>query len=342
MCQNNTCTTVSTEFAKTFFFDNIKQYFENINNDQTLYLQTLKGISLALLQGSGRSYQWNTYTSHEENEGSEFDRYLISNDIPDPCGCVKNEVEECYKDFYATEHLESYFIDKKEHRGIENIIEKYFKMKELTCEGIITLCDILIMIKNKGDDNYPCGYMETRFNITDKETHCVLAYLDQMDYVDHGSALRCPWLSEKGKNFLTSHLDVIDSIEPLVLKRLKTKEYDNYLPNLWIMHDLINESSNVLHNSLQCIQNNFDIEKFSKTNFLENLMQQKQCEILILLVNEKEIDENVTTDFNDKNVIWKIIKNENDDFVTIEHTNGSTKKVYVSNDKKNLNLQCIV
>lgn len=295
----------------------------------------------------------------KEKNVSEFDKFLISKDIPSPCKCIKEEVEKCFNNYYVAQKIE--------HRGIKNIIDVYFKLcPELSYDGIVSLCDILIMILNKTRNIYHslCDYTKIRFGISYSETHCILAYLDMMNYLSHNYLLRCPSISKLGMAFLIKHRDITKCLEPIILKRLDQKRYNSYLPKKWIKHDKKHQQIYTLdltpfdfdNNDFDDIETSVLFSHVAKKMDNESYINDINIEINVYLVKENEVNEYLTglnelQGWGMNNAIYKISKDQSVNFLTFTTSNGSSgsgvKKIYINEagnffDEKKMKLQCNV
>ena len=299
-----------------------------------------------------------TYIEPDKNEveqqKTEFENFLELNGVPEPCRCIKTEVEECFYDYYETKQLGKYYKIKKEHRGIKNIIDLYFKLNDImSYDGIISLCDILIFIQSIKKDSVHrvCDYMETRFTLTYFETHAVLAYLDMMNFVTHDTILRYPCISDHGIEFLMEHNDETKILKPMIQCRLTQKNYDSFLPHRWIKNDKRDQKKKVIELISHDIEFN-DIENTILFSHLVENMNDDFCfndiviETEVYLVNEWDVDEYLNGN-NKSEAIYKINKNKMVNFTTISNASGAMKQMYVDEngkffDEKKMILQCII
>lgn len=81
---------------------------------------------------------------------------------------------------------------------------RYFFLEELGfcgCSDETVLGDFLEIIWEMGSGDGCCYYKNFLINDPDKYKEVLLAGLETAGYVDHGTAIRGSWLTQKGKDF---------------------------------------------------------------------------------------------------------------------------------------------
>lgn len=283
---------------------------------------------------------------------TQFEIFLKVNDIPEPCQCIKNDVEDCFDDYYKNKQMYSYQKTKKEHHGIKNIINLYFRLTDImTYDGLIALCDIVICIKHRLKYSLILNeYLKKRFNISRSEAHVIYAYLDMMNFVEHDTTLCCPNIMDNAVNFLKEHCDLSMVLEPLIIKRLVHRTYINYLPSRWVKYDKINDKKTII----DLITSSIDFDNIENSSLFLSLVENHvnnfylndvNIEIDVYMINENEDNNN---DTNRKLAVYTINKNKNNSYIVVANPSKTlSKNIYVDMDGRffdgsKIKLQCVV
>ena len=185
--------------------------------------------------------------SSEEQQETIFEDFMYKNNMFYPCDCIRSNIQNYFIDNIYTPF--GYIPCNVMHPGIKNIIESYFKIVNLSFDGVVALCDIMISLENS--NVLPDNYLTERFNISHYDVLVVLTRVYEIDSEGEMNDSLCPLrltgkLNNLGKiskemnklkfKFLNEHEQITKYLHPLVLKRLESKKYDTFLPEKMFFH----------------------------------------------------------------------------------------------------------
>lgn len=142
--------------------------------------------------------------------------------IAHDCGCVSDDVDNCYKTWYDNEDkrpLEERIANK--NKGACDIIKKHFEyLNEYTPEAIEVLVEFMVFTMNKDDKDYQPTFLQKRYNLTWDEAMVILEHVNKERWFSHGSGARCSWVEDEGKEWLAEHAtpeqqdEIMRNLEP--------------------------------------------------------------------------------------------------------------------------------
>ena len=332
---------------------------EDNNSSDLIYLKLLDDSSAQINQGESRSKKYTNDTNIDDPVPlTDFDQWWIEHDIRGPCGCVRDETIECFDNYRENLQLTNYEKEGSKQIGAKNIIETYFKMSELSADGIAALCEILTMLKiiaedRTGKNYYPLSYMNERFALSYDERDTILAFMDSESLVFHGCSLSYPGIDQAGRDFLDLHQDIAIEIEPFVLARLRSDGYKLPDPKRWFM-EIVRDKTRCFVDSIPFVIGENDVIPFDSVEKSElfvhvldyvdknNLYDEKDMEINVLNGSTKGnplSGGNELTRSLDSNqpVIYKCTffqHQKNDTFMVVIFVNRSSKSSDFIKDRR--------
>jgi len=138
-----------------------------------------------------------------------WDKRRCNLDIECDCGCVSNEVDACYTDWYTNPGTLEQKIASK-NKGACDIIQKHFHyIQDYTSEALKVLVEFMIFSQKRKEENLNISqsdFLAERYNLTYDETMVILENVNKMKWFEHGSGARYSWMTPEGKEWLQTQL----------------------------------------------------------------------------------------------------------------------------------------
>lgn len=267
-----------------------------------------------------------------------FVNYLNKNEMSYPCKCIFDQIQDYY--FDTIHEIESMDCLKEiKHRGIRNIVGAYFKLCDIDLNGIIAMCDIMISLEQS--NVLPEIYLEKRFDINCHGAFVVvLAYIydaetdGEINYLLCSQMLRGCSMNDQSLQSLKfkslenekKYQEVVKYLRPLVSKRLESKIYNSFLPELWCYEMNVDMDIELIE-YLNFLPHEISSANFGKTDLFRFLIKSMNgyidhnIEINIHVVSDTFDPELFDQKITVKDPLLKAKKYKNDNYVSLSMNN---------------------